>query len=163
MQHFWEYVELEGYSIYSTPESGIAGRAGIAGIVVIDSDNFGLLFRNRMISVPFELEQVEFGILIQGIPLPEKSQKECGLICGFVLHLGPIMARYNFLNGHLQRKRYQNTVQVKVKCWEKVAVSHLWRKNYQFSYYFLKDGVKCRFLPKIYICILLGQDDIATE
>ena len=30
-----------------------------------------------MISVPFELEQVEFGI--PGIPVPEKSQKECGL------------------------------------------------------------------------------------
>ena len=27
-----------------------------------------------MISVPFELEQVEFGKLIPGIPLPEKSQ-----------------------------------------------------------------------------------------
>ena len=38
MQHFWEYVELEGYSIYSTPESGIAGRAGIAGIVMTDLD-----------------------------------------------------------------------------------------------------------------------------
>ena len=35
--------------------------------------NFRLLFRNRMISVPFELEQVESGILIPGIPLPEKS------------------------------------------------------------------------------------------
>ena len=33
---FWEQVELEEYSIYSTPESGIAERAGIAGIVVID-------------------------------------------------------------------------------------------------------------------------------
>ena len=33
---FWEQVELEEYSIYSTPESGIDGRAGIAGIVVID-------------------------------------------------------------------------------------------------------------------------------
>ena len=39
-----------------------------------------MLFQNRMISVPFELEQAEFGILILGIPLPEKSQKECGLI-----------------------------------------------------------------------------------
>ena len=28
-----------------------------------------------MISVPFELEQVEFGILIPAIPLPEKSQR----------------------------------------------------------------------------------------
>ena len=38
---FWEQVELEEYSIYavcSTLESGIAGRTGIAGIVVIDSD-----------------------------------------------------------------------------------------------------------------------------
>ena len=52
-------------------ESGIAGRAGIAGTVVID---VGLLFQNRMISVPFELEQVELGTLIPGIPLPEKSQ-----------------------------------------------------------------------------------------
>ena len=32
-----------------------------------------------MISVPSELEQVEFGILIPGISLPEKSEKECGL------------------------------------------------------------------------------------
>ena len=42
---FWEKVELEEYSIhsvYSTSESPLsvptAGRAGIAGIVVIDSD-----------------------------------------------------------------------------------------------------------------------------
>ena len=35
-----------------------------------------------MTSVPFELEQVDFGILIPGIPLPEKSQKECGLRLG---------------------------------------------------------------------------------
>ena len=28
--------------------------------------------------------------------------------------LGPIMARYNFLNGHLQRQRYQNTVRIKL-------------------------------------------------
>ena len=36
---FWEWVELEEYSIYSvfsTSESGIAGRAGIAATVVID-------------------------------------------------------------------------------------------------------------------------------
>ena len=38
MQHFWEQVDLEEHSIYSTSESGIAGRAGIAGIVVIDLD-----------------------------------------------------------------------------------------------------------------------------
>ena len=37
------------------------------------------LDRNRMISVPFELEWVELGILIPGILLPEKSQKECDL------------------------------------------------------------------------------------
>ena len=41
--------------------------------------DFELLFRNRMISVPFEVEYVEFGMLIPGIPLPEKSQKECCL------------------------------------------------------------------------------------
>ena len=41
--------------------------------------DFGLLFRNRRIFVAFELEQVEFGILTPGIPLSEKSQKECGL------------------------------------------------------------------------------------
>ena len=38
---FWESVELEEYSIYSiysTPESGIAGREGLARIVVIDLD-----------------------------------------------------------------------------------------------------------------------------
>ena len=33
-----------------------------------------------MISVPFELEYVEFGTLIPDIPLPEKCQKECSLI-----------------------------------------------------------------------------------
>ena len=38
------------YSVYSTSKNGVAG------IVVIDLQNFGLLFRNRMISVPFELE-----------------------------------------------------------------------------------------------------------
>ena len=64
---FWEWVELEEYS----------RRTGIAAIVVIDFG--GLLFRNRMISVPFELEYVEFEVLVPGIPLPEKSQKECGL------------------------------------------------------------------------------------
>ena len=32
-----------------------------------------------MICVPFEFEQVEFVILIPGIPLPETSKKECGL------------------------------------------------------------------------------------
>ena len=42
-------------------------------------DGLWTLFRNRMIFVPFELEQVEFRILIPGIPLPEKSQKESGL------------------------------------------------------------------------------------
>ena len=35
---FWEYAELEEYSIYSTSESGIAERRGIAGIVVTDLD-----------------------------------------------------------------------------------------------------------------------------
>ena len=49
----------------------------MAGIVVIDLD--GLLFRNGIISIPFELEQVEFGMLIHVIPLPEMSQKECSL------------------------------------------------------------------------------------
>ena len=37
-----------------------------------------------MIFVPFELEYVEFGILIAGIPLPEKSQNECGLSKNFL-------------------------------------------------------------------------------
>ena len=31
-----------------------------------------------MISVPFEPEKVEFRVLIPGIPLPDKSPKECG-------------------------------------------------------------------------------------
>ena len=42
----WEWVELEDYSIhfiYSTPKSGIAGGAGIAGIVVIDLDELWAL------------------------------------------------------------------------------------------------------------------------
>ena len=33
-----------------------------------------------MVSVPFEQEQVEFGVLIPRIPLPEKSQKEYSVI-----------------------------------------------------------------------------------
>ena len=32
-----------------------------------------------MVSVPFEMEKVEVGMLIPVIPLPEKSQKECSL------------------------------------------------------------------------------------
>ena len=43
--NFWEKVELEEYSIYSvcsTSGSGIAERAGIAGIVVILIDVDGL-------------------------------------------------------------------------------------------------------------------------
>ena len=46
--------------------------------------DFGLLFRNIKISAPFELEKVEFGILVPGIPLPEKSQKECGHKIGWL-------------------------------------------------------------------------------
>ena len=41
--------------------------------------DFGHLFWSRTISVKFELEQVEFGMLISGIPLLEKSQTECNL------------------------------------------------------------------------------------
>ena len=37
--------------------------------------DFELLFRNRRISVPFELEQVELGILIPGIPIPERLKR----------------------------------------------------------------------------------------
>ena len=40
---------------------------------------FGLLFRKRIVSVPFEMEQVEVGMLTPVFPLPEKSQKECSL------------------------------------------------------------------------------------
>ena len=39
------------YSVYSTSK-----ECGVARIVVIDLQDFGLLFQNRMISVPFELE-----------------------------------------------------------------------------------------------------------
>ena len=42
--------------------------------------NSGLLLRNRKISVPFELEQVEFRIFTPGIPLPKISRKEFGPI-----------------------------------------------------------------------------------
>ena len=41
--------------------------------------DFGL-FPEQKISVSFELEYAEFGKLIPGIPLPEKSQKEFGLV-----------------------------------------------------------------------------------
>ena len=37
--------------------------------------DFELLFQNGMISVPFELEQVELGILIPGIPIPERLKR----------------------------------------------------------------------------------------
>ena len=53
---------------------GSSSDSGIAGILM--KKDFGLLFRDRMVSVPFELESVEFGILIPFIPLP---QKECCL------------------------------------------------------------------------------------
>ena len=42
--------------VHSTSESGIAGRAEIAGIVVIDLEGLWTYIPNRMISVPFELE-----------------------------------------------------------------------------------------------------------
>ena len=75
MQHSLEIGRTGEYS------SG----AGIAGIAVIDFD--GLLFWNRMISVPFQLEYVEFGIFnIPGIPLPEKSQKEYDLSFAILTH-----------------------------------------------------------------------------
>ena len=40
---------------------------------------FGLSFRNRMVSVPFEMEYEKVGMFIPVIPLPEKSRKECSL------------------------------------------------------------------------------------
>ena len=43
---FWEQIELEKHSIYSTPESGIAGREGIAGIVVTDLDELWTFILN---------------------------------------------------------------------------------------------------------------------
>ena len=46
-------VELEEYSMYSVYSTS---NSGVAGIVVIDLHDFGLLFQYRMISVPFELE-----------------------------------------------------------------------------------------------------------
>ena len=65
-------------------------------------------------------------------------------------------------NGHVQRKRYQNTVRVKWNLgrrWQLVICGD----KFMNFYHFLKDGGKCRFLPKIYDCILPGQDDILTE
>ena len=44
----------------------------------------GILFPNKMISVPFELEWLEFGTLILVIPLPEKFQ--CSLKYAKFLH-----------------------------------------------------------------------------
>ena len=60
-------VELEEYSMYSVYSTS---KSGVAGIVVIDFNNFGLLFLFRS-----ELKYVKFRILIPVIPLPEKSQK----------------------------------------------------------------------------------------
>ena len=42
--------------VYSTLESGIAGKAGIVGTVVIESDELWIFIPNGMIYVPFELE-----------------------------------------------------------------------------------------------------------
>ena len=39
-----------------------------------------------MISVPFELERVEFGMLISVIPLREKFQKECSRSVSLLPH-----------------------------------------------------------------------------
>ena len=61
-------VELEDYSMYSVY---FTSKSGVAGIVVIDFNDFGLLFL-------FQLNWnrcPEFRILIPVIPLPEKSQK----------------------------------------------------------------------------------------
>ena len=52
-QGFCEKIELEEYfinSVYYTSKSAVAG------IVVIDLHDFGLLLRNRMFSVTFKLE-----------------------------------------------------------------------------------------------------------
>ena len=56
-----------------------------------------------------------------------------------VRQLGPIMARYNFLNGYLNKwartmQKVSKHCSSKVKCWEKVTVSHLWRKTCQFFF-----------------------------
>ena len=58
------------YSVYSTSKSAVAG------IVVIDLHDFGLLFLNRTIFISFELEKVEFRMFFPVIHLPEKSQME---------------------------------------------------------------------------------------
>ena len=70
---FCEWVELEEYSMYSVYSTS---KSAVAGIVVIDLHDFGLLFLDRMIFISFELEKVEFRMFIPVIPLPEKSQKE---------------------------------------------------------------------------------------
>ena len=63
-----------------------------------------------MISVPFELEQVEFGMLIPSIPLPEKSQKECGLNVTsiFVRFLLSLQFRHVRSGSHLQTRESIN-------------------------------------------------------
>ena len=50
---FCEKVELEEYSIYSVYSTS---NSGVVGIVVIDLHHCRFLFRNRMVSVLFELE-----------------------------------------------------------------------------------------------------------
>ena len=76
--------------------------------------------------------------------------------------LGPIMARYDFLNGHLQSKIYQNTVRVKLNFGRRWQLVICGEKFMNFLLFPQRRG-KCRFLPKIYNCILLGQDDILIE
>ena len=59
-----------------------------------------------MISVPFELEQVEFGILIPGIPLPEKSQKEWGPGRLQVSSHKSVFSSYELTHCRFDRKRH---------------------------------------------------------
>ena len=73
---FCEWVELEEYSMYPVYSTS---KSAVAGIVVIDLHDFGLLFLNRMIFISFELEKVEFRMFIPVIPLLKSLKKNCSL------------------------------------------------------------------------------------
>ena len=71
---------------------------------ILKKMDFGHLFWNRMISVPFELKIVELGMLIPGIPLTDKSQNECGLNLSPLFHLFLLFHLFHSLRWNRQNR-----------------------------------------------------------
>ena len=70
------FLELEEYSMYYVYSTS---KSGVAGIVMIDLHDFGLLFRNRMISVPFKLEYVVGGVQNTYSSYSSSRKSQCSL------------------------------------------------------------------------------------